>query len=151
MGEAVNSPSSRLEETDSFSLLPRLRAGGQVDEQEFGPVEFDQRTAMVRDVSGDRFGQLELNILMQGLAVMDDGDAGIARHWKERGFENDIGFQSPMAFVGSAEDSAETMQAHRERFGIFCYAVFQHHSSTRWRSSARAWRGSRDDDSARLR
>ena len=43
----MNSASSRLEETDSFSLLPRLRAGGQVGEQELGPVEFDQKTAFL--------------------------------------------------------------------------------------------------------
>ena len=113
-------------EADIISLLPMLGPGDEIDERELGPEGFDQKIALVREVAGDRFPRLELNILIQGLAVVDDRTAGIERLRKERGFDSDVWFDSPMVFVGSADSIADIMLAHRERFGISYYAVFEH-------------------------
>ena len=103
-----------------------LGPGAEIDERELGPEGFDRKIALVREVAGDRFPQLELNILIQGLAMTGDRTAGIERLRKERGFDNDMWFDSPMVFVGSVDSIAESMVAHRERFGISYYAVFEH-------------------------
>jgi hypothetical protein len=56
---------------DIVSLLPMLGPGAEIDEREIGPDGFDQKIALVRDAAGDRFPHLELNGLIQGLAVTD--------------------------------------------------------------------------------
>ncbi|HEV2127829.1 MAG TPA: TIGR03621 family F420-dependent LLM class oxidoreductase [Thermomicrobiales bacterium] len=113
-------------EADIISLLPMLGQGAGIDEGELGPEGFDRKIALVREVAGERFPGIELNILIQGLAVTDDRDTGIARLREERGFDSDAWFDSPMVFYGSRDHITETMLANQERFGVSYYAVFEH-------------------------
>lgn len=113
-------------EADIIGLLPMLGSTTTFDERQLGPEAFDKKATLVREVAGDRFERIELNILIQGLAVTDDRQAGIERLRKERGFDHEAWFNSPMVFYGSVDHIVETMQAHRERFGISYYAVFEH-------------------------
>ncbi len=113
-------------EADIIGLLPKFGPGGTIDHAEITPEGFDEKVALVREVAGERFPGIELNILIQGLAVSDNREAGIRRLREERGFDRDEWFNTPMVFHGSADHIAETMVANRERFGISYYAVFEH-------------------------
>ncbi len=113
-------------EADIVGLLPSLGDTTTFDEREVGPEAFDDKVALLREVAGERFDQIELNILIQGLAVSDDRDAAIQRLKEERGFEHEQWFDSPMVFHGSVEHIVERMEAQRERYGISYYAVFEH-------------------------
>jgi probable F420-dependent oxidoreductase len=113
-------------EADIVGLLPSLGDTTTFDEREVGPEAFDDKVALVREVAGDRFDQIELNILIQGLAVSDNPDAAIQRLKEERGFEHEQWFDSPMVFHGGVDHIAERMQAQRERYGISYYCVFEH-------------------------
>lgn len=113
-------------EADIIGLLPSLGDTTTFDEREVGPEAFDEKVALLREVAGERFDAIELNILIQGLAVSDDRDAAIRRLREERGFEHEQWFDSPMVFHGSVDAIVEQMEAQRERYGISYYAVFEH-------------------------
>jgi probable F420-dependent oxidoreductase len=114
-------------EADIVGLLPSLGDTTTFDEREVGPEAFDAKVALVRETAGEeRFAAIELNILIQGLAVSDDRDAAIQRLRDERGFEHEQWFDSPMVFHGSVDHIVERMEAQRERYGISYYAVFEH-------------------------
>lgn len=113
-------------EADIIGLLPSLGDTTTFDEREVGPEAFDEKVAQVRDAAGESFDAIELNILIQGLAVSDNRDAAIQRLKDERGFEHDQWFNSPMVFFGDVDHIVEQMQARRERNGISYYAVFEH-------------------------
>lgn len=113
-------------EADIVGLLPSLGGTTTFDEREVGPEAFDKKVALLREVAGERFDAIELNILIQGLAVSDDREAAIRRLREERGFEHEQWFDSPMVFHGSVDHIVERLEAQRERFGISYYAVFEH-------------------------
>jgi probable F420-dependent oxidoreductase len=113
-------------EADIIGLLPSMGGPKTFDEREIGPEAFDAKVATVREIAGSRFDQIELNILIQGLAVTDDRDTAIRRLREERGFDNEAWFDSPMVFHGSVDAIVERMEARRERYGISYYAVFEH-------------------------
>jgi hypothetical protein len=113
-------------EADIIGLLPSMGGPKTFDEREIGPEAFDAKVATVREIAGERFDQIELNILIQGLAVTDDRDTATRRLREERGFDNEAWFDSPMVFHGSVDAIVERMEARRERYGISYYAVFEH-------------------------
>ncbi len=113
-------------EADIVGLLPSLGDTTTFDEREVGPEAFDEKVALLREVAGDRFDAIELNILIQGLAVSDDREAAIRRLKEERGFEHEQWFDSPMVFHGSVDRIVEQMETQRERYSISYYAVFEH-------------------------
>jgi probable F420-dependent oxidoreductase len=113
-------------EADIIGLLPSLGIVTTFDEREVGPEAFDEKVALVREVAGERFDAIELNILIQGLAVSDDREAGIRRLREERGFEHEAWFDSPMVFHGSVDHIVAQMEAQRERYCISYYVVFEH-------------------------
>jgi len=113
-------------EADVIGLLPMFGPGASFDEQELGLDAFEQKVTLVREAAGERFDAIELNILVQALAVADDRAAGIERLRQERGFTNDLWYESPMVLVGSIDEIVETMEANRERLGVSYYSVFEH-------------------------
>lgn len=113
-------------EADIIGLLPMFGPGATFDEREIGLEAFDEKVELVRNVAGERFDRIELNILVQALAVTDDRNAGIERLRRERGFDDDIWFESPMVFVGSVDQIIETMETNRERLNVSYYSVFEH-------------------------
>ena len=113
-------------EADIIGLLPSMGGPNTFDEREIGPEAFDEKVALLREVATERFDTIELNILIQGLAISDNREAAIRRLREERGFENEQWFDSPMVFHGSVNQVVEQMEAQRERFGVSYYAVFEH-------------------------
>ena len=109
---------------DIIGLLPSLGSETTFDLGEIGPEAFDAKVARIRELAGARFDEIELNILVQGLAVNDNRDTGIQRLREERGFDDEW-FNSPMVFTGSADEIVETMQANRQRLGVSYYVVFE--------------------------
>jgi probable F420-dependent oxidoreductase len=111
---------------DIIGLLPPLGGETTFDLGEIGPEAFEAKATRIREIAGARFDEIELNILVQGLALTDDREAGIQRLREARGFDRDEWFDSPMVFVGSVEQIVERMQAQREQLGVSYYVVFEH-------------------------
>jgi probable F420-dependent oxidoreductase len=87
----------------------------------------DERVQLVRDAAGDaRYARLELNALVQFVAVTDDrrhtGEE-LASRWKQLTPDEILG--SPYVLVGTIDQIVQDLQAYRERWGISYYVVHE--------------------------
>lgn len=79
----------------------------------------EETVRLVREVSGDRWERLELNVLVQRVLVVDDRRRAaeeLARHWSE--LSPDEILQSPYMLIGSIGELVEDLQRRRERWGM---------------------------------
>ncbi|GAA1196357.1 TIGR03621 family F420-dependent LLM class oxidoreductase [Prauserella alba] len=86
--------------------------------------ELDERVAFVRSEAGDR--DPELNMLIQHVDVTDDRAAGLERiqQYDEAKPVDELG-ELPMLLVGTAEQIADRLRAHRQRFGLSYITVME--------------------------
>jgi probable F420-dependent oxidoreductase len=96
--------------------LDRFTAAGLAD-----------RVEVVRTAAGDRFAELELNLLVQLVAVTDDRRSVAARFLDRVGgaLTVDDLLDSPFLLIGTHDQIAEQLVERRERFGISYIAVFE--------------------------
>ena len=79
--------------------------------------------AWLRDAAGDRFDEIELNMLVLVAAETDDR-AGFAELMAGGfGVEPDDALDIPHAWFGSIDEICESLIARRERWGISYYVV----------------------------
>jgi hypothetical protein len=86
----------------------------------------DERIRLVREISGDRYEQLELNVLVQRVLVTDDRNRAaeaLAEHWSQ--LSSDEILQSPYVLIGSMDQLVEDLLACRERWGMSYFTVFE--------------------------
>jgi probable F420-dependent oxidoreductase len=84
------------------------------------------RVEVVRREAGDRFDDLELNLLVQAVVVTDDRRAAAERmRTRVGGLPIDAVLDSPFLLLGSVEQITEQVQGLRERFGVSYLVVFE--------------------------
>ena len=85
---------------------------------------FDQKIAWVKEGAGDRFDELELNVLVFLAQVTDDAD-GVAEMMAPLfGSTPDMVKETPAAVFGTVDAICEQLEARRDRWGV-SYYVFQ--------------------------
>src|SRR5437016_14283130 len=91
----------------------------EVDVSDFRASVVDERVRLVRETAGDRFGQLELNALVQRVIVTDDRykDAATLTGPVSRLTPEEI-VASPYILIGTVEEMVADLEARRERWGI---------------------------------
>lgn len=114
------------EHADIVALLPAMLPEGGFDDA-ISMEAFAAKADLVRELAGDRAGNLEFNMLVQMFGVTDDRAAEIERRARELEMApEDMGwFDSPMVYIGSVEEIVERMIEVRERTGISYFAVFE--------------------------
>ncbi|HWH35467.1 MAG TPA: TIGR03621 family F420-dependent LLM class oxidoreductase [Acidimicrobiales bacterium] len=105
---------------DIVGLAPRSRPGGSLDAADVTPQSTDDKLATLRRAAGERFADLELNVLILaarvGPHVSVAGEAeALSKRWH---LPPDAVASSPHAVLGPPEAVADALLAHRERFGI---------------------------------
>ncbi|MBK9181145.1 MAG: LLM class F420-dependent oxidoreductase [Acidimicrobiales bacterium] len=111
---------------DIVGVNPRLHAG------EIGPDALadatadavDRKVGWVREAAGDRFDDLELNVLAFVAIVTDDPGPMAELVAGGMGLDPADVQGTPHVLLGSVEQIAETLHARRERWG-FSYVVVQ--------------------------
>lgn len=97
--------------------------------QPSGPVladaeELDERVEFVRKAAGERADELEYNLLVQRVVVTDDRRAALEDLAREFG---DVSAEwlgrLPYLLVGTLDEIAEQLRAHRARYGISYFTV----------------------------
>ena len=91
------------------------------------PARFDEKLGWVRDAAGDRFGDLELNVLVASVQFTEGGRAtSAAIEATAAMFDKAVEevADSPLLLIGSAAEMAETLRQRRQRWG-FNYIVLQ--------------------------
>lgn len=83
----------------------------------FTAETLQDRIDIVKAAAGERFDELELNVLIQGVETQRPRE--LAEAWgKEIGFEPDVMAASPFVLFGHLPELVDKVLAYRERFGI---------------------------------
>ena len=91
------------------------------------PDRFDAKLQWVRDAAGDRFDQLELNLLVASTQITEGGRAtteAVEATAAMFGMPAETVADVPMLLIGSPGEIADTLRRRRERWG-FSYMVLQ--------------------------
>lgn len=85
---------------------------------------FDQKIAWVREGAGDRFDDLELNVLVFLAQVTDDAPALAEMMAPMFSATPEMMMETPSAVFGTVDAICDALEARRERWGV-SYYVFQ--------------------------
>ena len=91
------------------------------------PDRFDEKLQWVRDAAGDRFGQLELNVLVAAAQITGGGPAtaaAVEATAEMFGQPAETVAEVPLLLIGSPAEIADTLRQRRQRWG-FSYMVLQ--------------------------
>lgn len=109
-----------------FVGFGHLRGGTAVDASGFRPSAVDERVALVRAAAGDRFADLELNVLLQRVTTTDDPrQEAEALHARQPVVSVEDALATPFFLAGSVDAMAEALLARRERWGFSYFVAFE--------------------------
>lgn len=111
-------------EADIVGVNPNLRAGyvGPEVAQSARPDRYRERIAWVREAAGDRFDDIELQVLTFFVSIVPNREEVAAGMAPMFGVEADEALEIPLALVGTVDQIVETLQQRREEYG-FSYVV----------------------------
>ncbi|HWW53351.1 MAG TPA: TIGR03621 family F420-dependent LLM class oxidoreductase [Acidimicrobiales bacterium] len=121
-GKRVLSMAAR--QADIVGINPDLRAG-RINADvvaSAAPERWDERIEWVRAAAGDRFDQLDLQILTFVVMIVDDRAAAAEQVAPLFGVDPATALDMPIALVGTIEQICDTLVERRERWG-FNYVV----------------------------
>jgi len=87
-----------------------------------------QQVEQVRQMAGDRFGEIELSMAVTVL-IAEQRQQVAEQYARERGWRGisaEQVLEMPSVFIGSTDQIGQEMQARRERYGFSYYVVFDH-------------------------
>ena len=113
-------------EADIVGINPNLKRGAMDAETALDATAeaMDRKVAWLREAAGDRFDELELNVLVFVAMVVDDRASVFESLAGGFGVTPEQAAGIPNAVVGTVDQICEDLQARRERWGI-SYVVFQ--------------------------
>jgi probable F420-dependent oxidoreductase len=113
-------------EADIVGIAPRSLADGSgLDLADTRAGALDAKIAAIRAVAGARLTDLELNILVQRVAVGESADAAAAEFATQWKTTPAALRESPFVLIGSPSAVEDTLEARRARYGISYVVVFE--------------------------
>jgi probable F420-dependent oxidoreductase len=111
-------------EADIVGVNPSLAAGyvGPEVLETTTAEYYDQRIAWIREAAGDRFADLELQVLTFLVQIVPDREDATERLAQMMGVTSEQVDGSPVALIGTVEQIIERLIERRQRFG-FSYVV----------------------------
>lgn len=106
--------------------LGRTHSDGHSHDVKFDPAWLDTQINQVRSGAGDRFGELEINVLVQVAQVTNDADEVIAETCDGiDGLTREHASATPYILVGTVDEIAAKIHSCRDRWGISYFVVRQ--------------------------
>ena len=109
-------------EADIVGITTRALPDGAKDTADLTAAATDQKIAWVREAAGDRFADIEFNIIVGDVIPTDHGRAAADALATRYGVGPDDILASPQVLIGSPDEMVERLQERRARFG-FSYIV----------------------------
>lgn len=113
-------------EADIVGVNPKLTSG-QVDSsaaRNGAPELTDEKIRWVKDAAGDRYSDLELNMLVFAVVVTDDRKGTAEMMAPLFDLDPDVVEDYPLAWIGTEDQIVESLQARRDRWDV-SYLVVQ--------------------------
>ena len=110
---------------DIVGINPRLAAGKVTAEvaQDASAAMLDEKVKWIRDAAGDRFDDLELNVLTFFATVTDDPRALAENLASAMNSTADEVLETPYAWFGTVEQICDKLRAARERWGLSYFVI----------------------------
>lgn len=105
-----------------FTGFGRTLADGQRHEARWSVEDIDAKVEHVRQVAGDRIGDLEFNVLVQEVQITNNRDAAIDEIARRVGVDPEMLHEAPFLLIGGTAQIVEQFHSARDRWG-FSYFV----------------------------
>lgn len=109
-------------EADIVGITNRALPDGSKDGADLSAAATERKLAWIREAAGDRFDDIELNLICQNVEITDDRRAAAERLAAELPLTAEEVLESPLVLLGTVDEIAETLRERRERYG-FSYVV----------------------------
>ncbi|MGH8822938.1 MAG: TIGR03621 family F420-dependent LLM class oxidoreductase [Jiangellaceae bacterium] len=114
-------------EADIVGILPKALPNGTISEDraERTPEATAQKIAWIRDGAGERFGRVELSMMISPV-IAEDHVGEAERFAAHRGWDGSRPVEvlaMPSVFVGAVDRIVDEMQARREQYGFSYYVI----------------------------
>lgn len=114
-------------EADIVGILPKALPNGSISEDraERTPEATAQKIAWIRDGAGERFGRVELSMMISPV-IADDFVGEAERFAARRGWDGSLAAEvlaMPSVFLGPVDRIVDEMQARRDQYGFSYYVV----------------------------
>lgn len=125
-GTRVLQLAGRMADTVGLAGITHNHDATVVRATHFGTEGLYDRIAVVRDATGERFDEVELNALIQAVVVTDDRKAAAEQLATSLGgvIPPDQLLSSPFILLGTHEQMAEMLTERQQRFGVSYFTVF---------------------------
>lgn len=108
---------------DIVALNPRATPEGVPDRSDITAEATARKLAWVREAAGERFPDLELNIVVLRVVATDDHEAAAHQLAQELELSPGEVLDSPHVLLGTPDKMAETLRERRIRYGISYISV----------------------------
>ena len=117
-GKRVLSLAAR--EADIVGVNPNLRSGATDETTARSAVaaKYEQRLAWIKEAAGDRFDDLDLQLLTFVVNIGGDRREMAEAMGPAMGITPEQAYDVPLALIGSVDDICEQLHERRERFGL---------------------------------
>ena len=105
------------------ALNPRATPEGVPDRSDITAEATARKLTWVREAAGERFPDLELNIVVLRVVATDDREAAASQIAQELNLSAAEILESPHVLLGTAVEMAETLRQRRSRYGISYISV----------------------------
>ena len=114
-------------EADIIGVNPNLSAGAVGPEVAASSVaeRYRQRIQWIRDAAGDRFDDIELQVLTFMVSITDDPDAMFKNMAPMFGLTPEQAAEIPLALAGTIDQLCETLEQRREEYGLSYIVVHE--------------------------
>jgi probable F420-dependent oxidoreductase len=113
-------------EASIVGLVPRARRDGSgLDLNDLSDAATREKLEWVRAAAGERFDSLEINTLIQAVAVADQRMAAADQLASRFKVAREVVLETVYVAVGTIEEICETLRQRRERYGISYLTVFE--------------------------
>ena len=113
-------------EASIVGLVPRARRDGSgLDLNDLNDAATREKLEWVRSAAGARFDSLEINALIQAVAVADQRMAAADQLAARFKVGRDVVLETAYVAVGTIDEICETLRQRRERYGISYLTVFE--------------------------
>ena len=116
-------------EANIVSLIPKsLPDGSKLDITDATPEATMQKIRWIRQASGNRFDDIELNILIFAIFVANDGYQAVKRAAEMFRVREEEVLDIQHCLIGTVDQICEELQKRREQYGISYISVFEPHA-----------------------
>ncbi len=105
-------------EADIVGITTRARPDGLKDDQDLTAAATERKIGWVRDAAGNRFADIELNMMVNDIVITSEREATADRLAGQYGLTRDDILDSPLMLIGTVDEMVAALEERRERYGF---------------------------------